>query len=247
MTMRILCSVFLLWSFTAFGDNLLPGGSFETPAVHGRMLKDHGGDPTNNGRGPGWISFIFQTSGTGGGLTGGLTNEVAHSGAQSLFIDFNHVSSADQSATLVSNFFPVVSGSGYEVGIWGRTDAKDLVDPQGRSAYLKLEIDYFAKDANTSVGEPFYAVQPLPGSKNHDPFFKPDSWNRFFVKVTTPPGAVFAQITWRWETESDSGEINGIMFFDDAEMTGPANPVPNLTPSPVEEPAPEPSASPAAQ
>jgi hypothetical protein len=231
----------------AFGDDVFQGGGFETPVVNGRTVKEHGGDPVTHGRGPGWISFMFQTSGTNGGLTGGVTNEVAHGGAQSLFIDFDHVNGPDQLATLISNFFPVVSGSDYEVGIWGRTDAKDLVDPQGRPAYLKLEIDYFAKDANTSVGEPFYAVQPLPGSKNHDPFFKPDSWNRFYVKVSSPPGAVFAQITWRWESESGPGEINGVMFFDDAEMTGPANAVPNLTPSPVEEPTPEPSASPAAQ
>jgi hypothetical protein len=111
---------------------------------------------------------------------------------------------------------------------------------------MKLEVDFFAKDANESVGEPFYDVQPLPGSKEHDAFFKPDSWMRSATRFRTPPGAVFAQITWRWEAGSDPGEINGIMYFDDAALTGPANPVPDLTPSPIQEetPAPEAAASP---
>jgi hypothetical protein len=219
-------------------DNLLPGGNFEVPFVKGRTLMEQGGDPTNVARNPAWIGFQFQNSGTNGMITGGLTNEVARNGKQSLFINFDHVDQPYQSATLISNFIPIVSGTQYEVGIWGRTDAKDLIDSEGRSAYLKLEVDFYAKDGYQSVGEPFLRVQPLPGSKDHDPYFKSDSWNRFYVKLTTPPGAVFAQITWRWETGGDPGEINGIMYFDDAAMTGPANPIPDLTPAPAKQPAP---------
>jgi hypothetical protein len=234
--MRILLSVLLFWGVSALAaDNLLPDGGFEKPVVNGRTAKDQGGDPASGGAGAGWIAFKFQATGTNGKVTGGLTNEVAHSGKQSLFIRFDHVGAAYQSASLVSNFIPVASGTDYLLGIWGRTDAKDLIDSQGRSAYLKLEVDYFAKDANESVGESFYLVRPLPGTKDHAPFFKPDSWNGYFVKLTTPPGAVFAQITYRWETGSDTGEINGIMYFDDAGLIGPAAPVPNLTPAPVED------------
>jgi len=234
--MRFLLSILLCLGFSAFAaDNLLPDGGFEKPVVNGRMPKELGGNPANGGAGAGWIAFKFRATGTNGKVTGGLTNEVACSGKQSLYIQFDHVGAAYQSASLVSNFIPVASGTEYLVGIWGRTDARDLIDSQGRSAYLKLEVDYFAKDANESVGESFYAVRPVPGTKDHDPYFKPDSWNRFFVKLTTPPEAVFAQITWRWETGSDPGEINGIMYFDDAAMIGPAAPVPNLTPAPVQE------------
>jgi hypothetical protein len=243
--MRFLLPILLLWGIRVLaGDNLVPNADFEVPAVQGRTPKDLGGDPTNGGKGPGWIGFAFDTTGTSASITGGLTNEVARSGTQSLFIDFNHVTESYQSATLTSNFIPVVSGTDYVVGIWGRTDAKDLIDSEGRSAYLKLEVDFFAKDANTSVGDPVYAVQPLPGSKDHDPVFTPTGWYRFVKGFTTPPGAVFAQIIWRWETGGDPGEINGIMYFDDAEMTGPANANPNLTPAPVEEPASAPAASP---
>jgi len=252
--MRLLFPLLLLWGLTVFaGDNLVRDGSFETPVVKGRTLKDQGGDPTNNGKGPGWVGFKFRSAGEAaskGKVTGGLTDEVARTGKQSLFIRFDHVHWAYQSATLVSNFIPVVSGADYVISIWGRTDASDLIDSKGRSAYLKLEVDYFAKDANESVPETFYAVQPLPGSKDRDPVFKPDGWNSFAVNVTTPPGAVFAQITWRWETGSNPGEINGIMYFDDVAMTGPPAANPNLTPSPVQEdetPVPEPSASPAGQ
>jgi len=131
------------------------------------------------------------------------------------------------------------------VVIWGRTDARDLVNPEGRSAYLKLEVDYFADDANQSVGEPRYAVQPLPGSKEHQAFFKPDSWNFFRVKLAAPEGAALAQLIWTWETGPDEGEINGTMYFDDITMVKdlsirPPKPLPSRPPQPVV------SASPAA-
>jgi hypothetical protein len=243
--MRFILPILLLSGAAAFAaDNLLPDSSFEAPIVAARTPKDQGGDPTNNGATPGWVEFKFETTGTNAGITAGLTNEVAHTGTQSFYIDFDHVAEPYQSASLTSNFVPIVSGSSYMVGIWGRTDAKDLIDSAGRSAYLKLEVDFFAGDGNESVGDPVYSVQPLPGSKDHDPYFKPDSWNQFAIKVTAPPGAVFAQIIWRWETGSDPGEINGVMFFDDATITGPPNPVPDLTPSPVQQTPPAGSPSP---
>jgi hypothetical protein len=253
--MRSLLPLLLLCAIPVFGaDNILPGGSFETPVVKGRTAVDQGGDPSNGGRGPNWIIFKFTagTSGSNGSITGGLTDEIAHDGKQSLFIDFNHVKTPYQSATLISGFIPVVSGSDYQVAVWGRTDPIDLITADDRPAYLKLEVDFFAADANESVGDPFYSVLPIPGSKDHDPFFKPDSWKVFFAKTTAPAGAVFAQLTWRWESAgSDPGEINGIMYFDDMTMMGAPNPVRNLAPVAIQEPSPtaddaspSPSASP---
>lgn len=245
--MRLLLSLLLVWGSPLFAGDLLKDGGFETPAVQARTPKDQGGDPTNNGKGPGWISFNFRNTGSNGLVTGGLTNEVAHSGRQSLFIRFDHVNGAYRSASLVSNLIPVVSGTDYVVGIWGRNDARDIINSEGRSAYLKLEIDYFGNDGNASVGDPVYRVQPLPSSKGHVPFFKPDAWAPLAFEVTTPPGAVFAQITWRWETGSDPGEVNGVMFFDDAAMSGPPNANPDLTPAPVQDETPAPGASAAPQ
>ena len=237
--MRFLLPLLLAWGLTAFaGDNLIRDGSFESPTVKGRAPKEHGGDPSNGGKGPQWIGFSFQNTGTNGVVTGGLTDEVARTGTQSLFIHFDHVAGAYQAAILTSNLIPVVSGTDYDISVWGRTDAKDLIDSNGRSAYLKLQVDYFAKDGNESVGETAYAVQPLPGSKEHEPYFKPDAWNIFYKKVTTPPDAVFAQITLRWETGSDPGETNGVMYFDDVTMSGPSPADPNLTPAAVQDQTP---------
>ena len=234
----------LLSGYSVFaGDNLFRNGSFERPVVNGRLPTDQGGDPANDSKAHAWSSLSFRTSGTGGKITGGLTNEVAHTGTQSLFIDFDHVNLPYQAAILTSNFIPVVSGTGYAITIWGRTDARDLINSDGRSAYLKLEVDYFAQDGNESVGDPFYSVEPIPGSKGRDPIFKSDSWQHFYVRFITPPGAVFDQITWRWETGGDPGEINGIMYFDDATMTGPPAPNPDMTPTPVKEQAPAPDTS----
>jgi hypothetical protein len=240
--MRLLFSILLLWSTGAFADNLQKDSSFESPTVTARTLAGQGGDVSHGGRGPGWTTL--QTSGTASGISIGVTNEVAHKGQQSLFVHFDHVAIADPGITLVSNFIPVVSGTAYHAGIWGRMDPKAPLDPQGRLAYMKVEIDFFARDANTSVGEPVYSVQPLPGSKNHNAYYTTDSWKYFHALAVAPAGAVFAQVTWQWETESDQGETNGVMFFDDAEFSGPPNPIPDLTPAPVEEPTPDASASP---
>jgi hypothetical protein len=139
------------------------------------------------------------------------------------------------------------------------TDGNDLIDAQGRVAFLKLEVDFYAQDANQSVGDPFYSVLQIPGEKDQEPFFKPDGWNQFYVKLTTPPGAVFAQVNWYWQSAGGDGEINGIMFFDDALFKGPPAPNPEMTPSPIEAASPDqspaapdqspaaPDASPAAQ
>ena len=225
-------------------DNVLRGGSFETPVVNARSTADQGGDPTNGGRGPAWIVFKFAPETTGGSadgaIVGGLTNEMAHDGKQSLFIDFNHVKTPYQSAMLISNFIPIASGSDYQVAIWGRVDANDPIAADARPAYLKLEVDFFGADANTSIGDPFFSVVPVTAGKDRQPFFKPDAWSNFYAKLTAPAGAVFAQITWRWESAgSDPGEVNGALFFDDMTMTGAPNPVPNLTPSPVQDTTPE--------
>jgi len=245
--MRFIFPLLLLTSFSLYADpstaalkyagteNLVKDGGFETPTVTGRTLTADGGDPTNNGAGPGWISMKFRQTGTNGIVTAGLTDEMARNGRQSLFVRFNHVNTPLQALTLISNFIPVASGTEYEIGIWGRTDSRDLVTSDGRPAYLKLEVDFFAKDANESVGDPFYRVQPIPGSKGHEDYFTPDGWSLFYTKVPTPPGAVFAQIIWRWETGSGDGEINGIMYFDDASMIGPPPPIPNMTPAPAQD------------
>jgi hypothetical protein len=245
-TMRFLIlPLILTMGVSALADNMIKGGGFESPGVTGRTVKDKGGDPSNQGRGPEWVSF--QISGTSGRLSAGLTDEVARFGKQSFFVTFDHVTTPFEAATLISNFIPVVSGTAYDVGIWGRTDPKALLDPKGRLAYLKIEVDYFAKDASESVGEPYQAVLPLPASKRHEPVFKSDGWTPFHVNLDTPPDAVFSQITLRWETASNDGETNGTIFFDDATMAGPAPANPNMTPAPVEEPSPEPDTTGTAQ
>src|SRR5271155_3369797 len=105
--MRFLLPLPLLWGVAVFADDLQPGGGFEAPVVSARTPRDQGGDPSNNGRGPGWISFRYQTTGTDAQVVGGLTNELSHTGGQSLYVRFDHADRAFQSVLLVSNFIPV--------------------------------------------------------------------------------------------------------------------------------------------
>ncbi|HEX4083616.1 MAG TPA: hypothetical protein VHY22_01795 [Chthoniobacteraceae bacterium] len=239
--MKPLLAVFLLlWGMTALADdNVFRDSSFEFPAVKGRTPVAQGGDPTVHHEKQGWL-FIKLPPGKDSGVTAGLTDEVAHTGKQSFFIRFNKVAKPYVGVTLTSNFIPVVSGTDYEAGIWGRTDAHDLITSLGRTVYMKLQIDFFAADASESVGETLYRVMPVPGGKDHPDFFVPKQWNYWRFRFTTPPGAVFAQMTWRWETGSDTGAVNGILFFDDVTLAGPQVPNPDMTPAPVQEETPAP-------
>ena len=244
--MKLLLSALSLLALTALADdNIFRDGGFEFPVVTGRTPAPQG-DPAKHRDHQPWL-FLKLPPQKDSGVSAGVTNEVAHSGTQAFFIQFEHVARPYQGVTLVSNFIPVVSGTQYEVGLWGRTDARDLMTSKGRTAYLKLQVDYFAADAAESVGETAYRVQPIPGGKDHPPFFVPDHWTWWAVKLDTPPGAVFAQITWRWETGSDAGEFNGIIYFDDAAVLGPQVANPDMTPAPVQEDTPAPDASPTPQ
>ena len=240
--MRFLLPLLLLWGFSALADNnVFPAGGFETPAVTGRTSSDKGGDPSNGGIGPAWVGLELRNSGTGGKVVAGLTGEIAHDGKQSFYVDFQHITDVGHSVILTSNMVVVKPAIPYQVNIWGHTDAKNQISADGRSAYLKLQVDFY-NAAVESVGDSIYAVQPLPGSREHDPYFKPGEWANFHVHFITPDGAATAQLTYRWETGSDEGVTNGIMYFDDvsmAELPPEATPTPTPMPSAMRTPLPD--------
>jgi hypothetical protein len=247
MIRRSLFVLFVLASAPSlFALGNLLQGDFESPAVQSRATVAQGGDPTSGKSDRPWIFLrvLPKKTGTNGSISTGLTNEIARGGSQSFFVEFDHVKTPYQSATLTSNLFPIVSGSEYQIGIWGRTDAKNPVTGDARPAYLKLEADFFGADGNTSIGDPFYSIIALYSQQDHKPSFPADDWQQFFGRVTPPAGAVFVQVKWIAETAgNEPGELNTTLFLDDATILGEPNPIPNLTPSPVEEPSPAPDAS----
>lgn len=220
-----------MFSSALFADELLKEGGFESPNVTARSPIAKGGDLSHGGKGPFWVGFHDRAEDKSGGpLTAGLTNEQAHGGAQSIYIEFAHVKQPYQAAVLQSRLFPVVPGGDYRVGIWGRLDAQNSIKLGGRTAYIKVQIDFFSKDGSEPVGETVYAVYPIPGSKNRPALFTTDKWSLFSSQAGAPPDAGFAQVTWQWETSSEQGETNGVIYFDDASFAGPPPADPNAKP-----------------
>jgi len=79
----------------------------------------------------------------------------------------------------------------------------------------------------------------MPGSRDRPPFFVSKEWREYYADMQTPEDAGYLKITWSWTSPPEAGEINGVMFFDDATLIGEKVEVP-------EEPEPTPEGTPAA-
>jgi hypothetical protein len=190
---------------TVRADELFPGGSFESPKVEGRTPKAKGGDPSNGGNGPVWVGFDHKADDAGGKLVAGLTNEIARTGKQSLFIEFDNLDAKYKFATMQSAPIPIAPSGVYRVSIWGRLDAANPLKPAGQFVTVKVQIDFFKADKQT-------------------PLFTENKWGEFWTEATAPAEAAFMVVTWRWQSGGDSGSINGVIYFDDASVRGPAAP-----------------------
>lgn len=199
-------------------DDLILNGDFEKPAVKQRTPRELGGDPVNGGVKSSWKNFTLNSP--SGALTAGLTNEIAHSGAQSLYVKFDNVSKGYENASLETAPIPIGAGSPYRIGLWGRVDKTNPLILGDRPAYLKLKIEFFKEDGATPAGEAEYKLQPIPGAKNRDPIFTADTWREFFTEIKSAGDAAFMVITVKFETSSNPGKTNGIIYFDDFSIKG---------------------------
>ena len=225
----------------AHAENVMQNGGFEEPAVKLRTPKDSGGDPANGGVNSLWQSFTINSDGVGHMVSAGLTNEIAHTGAQSVFVKFDDVTRSYQNATLETAPVPVIQTSLYRIGIWGRLDKKNPLTLGERIAFMRVQIEFFKDDGTTSAGDAEYRIQPIPGSKNRLSLFTVEKWNEYSTEVTTPVEADFMVVKLIFETGSTPGHTNGIIFFDDFTING--EPSPLKTPKPKMEDAPESSAT----
>lgn len=214
----------LLACTTAFSAQLIESGSFESPRVKERTQKNKGGSPTV-GASSSWIRFDSKVGDEGGKLIAGLTNEMARTGKQSLFIQFDKLKAPKQGAELESGLVSILPGKPYHVSIWGRLNKKTPLTIDQRLPYLKLFVYFFQADKETECSEPVMRLQPMPGSKNRPPLFTTAQWSEYFTDVKAPDDAAFLKLMWRWDTPPDEGETNGVIYFDDATVTGEAGPV----------------------
>jgi hypothetical protein len=150
-----------------------------------------------------------------GALVVGLTNELARSGKQSLYVDFQKLKTKGKSAFLMSDLVPVKGGNTYHVSIWGRIDRKRPLALDQRKPYLQLEATFFKAGAEEQTGDPEVRTQMIPGKQDRL-IFVSGKWNEFFGNIRTPDDAALMQITFRWQTTNDAGTTDGLIYFDDA-------------------------------
>jgi hypothetical protein len=227
-------------------NQILEYGSFELPRVQERKPKLKGGNFllfTSDE----WMDFHGEPDSSHGSLVIGLTNEVARTGRQSMYVEFSKLRKARAEAVLASQLIAIKPDQPYRVGIWGRMDKKQALTLDQPLPMLRLQVDFFQSDGETQTGDQVFRAQPMPGSRDRPPFFVSKEWREYYADMQTPEDAGFLKITWSWTSPQEPGEINGVMYFDDATLVGEKVEVPEEPPEPAPDgtpavPAPAPAA-----
>ncbi len=227
----------------AHAENLLKNASFEEPKIEARTDARKGGSPVAaEPDATGWAHF--QSMDPSGKVSVGVTNEIAHTGRQSIFVQFDKAG-VTPGAFLMTELLPVKAEEKYRVALWGRVDRKrPLTLDQGRP-YMQLEVEFYSADQATEIGDAQYRTQMIPGMADRLLFIS-SKWNEYYAEFKAPEGAEFMKVTFHWESPRHEDAADGIIYFDDAAVEGvPGKLVPSLDP-PAPVPAPEPAAVPAA-
>ena len=221
----------------AAGENLMAnGGGFEAPAIEDRVEAGKGGDPSKVADTI-WEETVTSDEDAPSGLSIGLTNQIAHTGKQSLFVDFNKVTAQAASVGIISKQIAVTAGKKYRLSMWARIDGKRPLSIDERRPIAWSGVQFFQNDGTTEVGKPAVGVQLIPGvlkpGGGTDLMFRSDEWREMVMEFTVPEGAAFAQITWSWSTPNEAGETDGVIYWDDAALSEiDAASAPAATPAP---------------
>jgi hypothetical protein len=232
-------------SAPAVPENLIKNGGFEIPEVKAPTNERDGANPSRAADGQSsWMHFLAPAGGqdkAGGELVVGMTNTFAHSGKQSIFIDFKEAT-AQRRSFLTTDIIPVKPGQLYRVALWGRIDAKRPLSLDQRRPLMKLDFDYFSQDTETQSEKSDHGTQIIPGSLDRMMFFS-TKWIEYFRLVRPPADAAWMKITFRWETDKAPGKTDGVIYFDDVsvvavpggESLAPGDPIPPKPAEPDEE------------
>jgi hypothetical protein len=209
-------------ALSARGANLLENGSFEQPVVTERTTEGNGGNPARISLNSAWASLIVDPGSEGGKLQVGLTNEIARTGKQSLFLDFDRVAARGRKAVLKTKPIAIKPSQQYRLSLWGRIDRKRPIALDERRPQMWLEVRFLQEDQTTETGEPIAGAQFLPGEiipgGPHPLTFVSEKWKETSAQLTTPETARFVTITWYWLTTGDEGETDGTIYWDDASL-----------------------------
>jgi hypothetical protein len=204
---------------SGYAENLLENGSFELPVVTGRVATADGGNPAKV-KGTAWEHLEVKPGAEGGSLITGITNEMARTGKQSLFVDFQKLTAPSRHLSLETNLIPVKALQSYRVSMWGRIDGKRPLSLDERRPYLWINAQFLKADRETEAADSQLGIQMTPGAivpgDINELIFVSWKWKESFTIVETPADTAFLQVTWTWGVPSDEGETDGVIFWDDA-------------------------------
>jgi hypothetical protein len=188
--------------------------SFEEPVVQKRTVEMEGGNPARV-EATDWGHFIRRKGQGAGALNIGMTNEIARTGKQSIYLDFAEITGKRFTATLMTQLVPVKGQHPYKVGMWGRMDKERPLTLDQRRPYLRMEFEFYQADEETQVGEGEYRVMRLPGSLKKL-LFTSSRWTQAYGIARAPAGAALMKVSYVFNVPNDAGKTDGVLFFDDA-------------------------------
>ncbi len=218
----------------AFAENLLKNASFEVPKISGKVAANKGANVAIEDEYlTSWSHF--QTMDRSGKVTIGVTDEIARTGKQSIYVQFDKAAST-KPALLMSDLIPVKAEEKYRVSIWGRVDRKrPLTLDQGRP-YMVLSVEFYPADQASEIGDGEHRTQMIPGAPERL-LFTSAKWSEYYAEFRAPQGAEFMKVTFNWFSPKHEAEADGIIYFDDASIEGVAGALePTLDPPPPTEP-----------
>ena len=207
---------------SASAANLLENGSFELPAVTGRTSATSGGNPAVGADPTSFALLSTKIGDASGSLQAGMTNEVARTGKQSLYVDFQNVTAEGARAVLTTKAIPVKGGQAYRFAMWVRLDRKRPLALDESRPQMWIEVRFLKEDQTTETGEPVAGSQFVPGEivpgGPHPLRFTSEKWKESSAEVETPSDAKFVKVSWYWITTNEEGDTDGVIYLDDASL-----------------------------
>jgi hypothetical protein len=206
--MKFLSLALTLTAWPALALPPVAESGFETPVIQARTALSSGADITESGSSVVWVkSFNAITAPEEGKVELGLTNEVAHSGKQCLYLSFTDVAKKYMGAYFTTKPLPVESGGRYRVNLWLKgSETKPIEEGIGG----KVSVAFLAADKTTKVGKLVYL--PISASVS---LYSASAWTEYSESFAVPDGASFAYVNCAWQTLASEKIKPAEVFIDD--------------------------------
>ena len=175
-----------------------------------------GGNPAANAESD-W-AHLSRGNGKGeGALKVGLTNEMARTGKQAMYVDFEGIAGKGFGGALLTRLVPVRAGQVYKVSMWGRMDKERPLTLDERRPYMRMEFEFYREDEETQVGDTDDRVVRIPGGRKRL-LFSSTKWSQAYGVARAPKDAALMKVSFVFNVPNEPGTTDGLIFFDDASV-----------------------------